>query len=130
MTLDSVLAEVSRIDRVQCDIHFTWIALRRAATVMATKGDWVSARIVGQGYCGAHPESRMGPKQGRSRSLKLLGECARVIAQSLRQWTEKWADFWNQGGIGARSVEGALYRLPGYEAVSVDLNIAVVLQLC
>ena len=36
---------------------------------------------------------------------------ARVIAQSLRQWIEKWAGPWDQGGIGARSVEGALYQL-------------------
>ena len=74
-------------------------------------GDWVSARIVGQATV-VLIRKQDGAK---TRPITLTQAAwrigARVIAQSLRQWTEKWADSWDQGGIGARSAEGALYQL-------------------
>ena len=140
--IDSILAEVPRVDRVQCDIRFTGIALRRAASVMADKApgpdSWQAFsllklpiswwdrlahlwQLVWQS--GSVPESwakatvvLIRKQDGaKTRPITLTQAAwrigARVIAQSLQQWTDKWAAPWDQGGIGARSVEGALYQL-------------------
>ena len=140
--IDKVLAEVPRIERVQCDVQFSGIALRRAASVMATKApgpdSWQASSLLKLPIewwdrlarlwqlvweTGSVPESwakatvvLIRKQDGaKTRPITLTQAAwrigARVIAKSLRQWTDKWADTWDQGGIGARSVEGALYQL-------------------
>ena len=103
--IDSILAEVPRVDRVQCDVLFTGIALRRAASVMADKAPgpdswqassllklpiswwdrlahlwqlvWESGSVRGRKLLLYSSGSRTGPKQDQSRSLKLRGELVR-----------------------------------------------------
>ena len=140
--IDQVLSEVPRVARVQCDVNFSGSALRRAASVMATKApgpdSWQASSLLKLPITwwdrlarlwqlvwetGSVPESWAKAtvvlirKQGgaKTRPITLTQAAwrigARVIAQSLHRWTDQWADTWDQGGIGSRSVEGALYQL-------------------